>query len=111
MRPPLVVPGHPVPNDPARLLKRLELILPDTLFFETPKEPFDAAVLLRRVGRDELLLQPTVPTGLPEAPTLKGQAVITAQHWGACLRERPAVRHRFYHQRAPVRVRRRLLSA
>lgn len=36
----LVAPLHPIQSDLARLLKRLECVLPDTLFFETAKEPF-----------------------------------------------------------------------
>ena len=62
--PPLVIPGHPVPNDTPRFLKRLELVLPDTLFLETAKEPFDDPILLRRVRRDELLRQAVIPRGL-----------------------------------------------
>jgi hypothetical protein len=51
MGPFFVVPVDPVPNNPPRLLTRLERVLPDTFFFETAKEPLDHAVLLRRVGR------------------------------------------------------------
>lgn len=50
------VPLHPVPDDSPRLLRRLERVLPDALFFETGKGPFDDPVLIRRVRRDELLL-------------------------------------------------------
>ena len=46
MRPFLVVPVDPVPNDPPRLLKRLERMLPDTLVFQTPKEPLNLPILL-----------------------------------------------------------------
>ena len=60
----LVVPLDPVSNAPSRLLKRLKRVLPDTLFFETPKESFDQAILLGCVGRDEFLLQSVVATGL-----------------------------------------------
>lgn len=51
-----VVPVDPVSNGPPRLVKRLERMLPDTLFFETSKEPFDDPVLFRRIGCNELLL-------------------------------------------------------
>ncbi len=51
-----VVPVDLVSNDPPRLVKRLERMLPDTLFFETSKEPFDDPVLFRRIGCNELLL-------------------------------------------------------
>lgn len=47
--------------------------MPDTLLFETLKEPFNDAVLFRRGGRDELLLQPIIVTSLPEPVTLKDQ--------------------------------------
>lgn len=76
MRPPMVVPVNPVPNDPPRLLERLELMLPHALLFETAKEPFDDAVLLRGIRRDELLLQAIIPTGLPKPPALEDQAVV-----------------------------------
>jgi hypothetical protein len=49
MRPPVVIPLDPVANGTPRLLKRLERVLPDTLFFETAKETFDDAILFRRV--------------------------------------------------------------
>src|SRR5438105_12295680 len=78
MRPAVIVPVDPVPNDPPRLLERLKLVLPDTLFFETPKEPFDDPVLLRRVRGDELLRQPIVSAGLAESPTLKDQPIVAA---------------------------------
>ena len=89
MGPPVVVPLHPVSNAPSRLLKRLERVLPDALFLETPKESFNDAVLFRRVGRDELLLQAIVPTGLAKAPTLEDQAVVATQHRGSHRTERP----------------------
>lgn len=79
MRTLFVVPPQPVPNDPPRILKRLERVLPDTFLFETPKEPFDDPILFRRVRRDELLLQPIVPTGLPEPTALKDQAIVAAE--------------------------------
>lgn len=56
MRTVLVVPVHPVPNDPPRLVEGLKHVLPDTLFFETSKEAFDDAILFRRIRRAELLL-------------------------------------------------------
>ena len=92
MRALFVVPVHPVPNDPPRLLKRLERVLPDTFFFETPKEPFDDPVLFRRVRCDELLLQPIVPTGLPEPATLEDQAIVAAENRRPDGTERPEPR-------------------
>jgi hypothetical protein len=78
MGPLMVVPLQPVPNDPARFLKRLKRVLPDTLLLETPKESLNDSILLRRVGRDELLLQSVVATGLPKPTTLKDQAIVAA---------------------------------
>lgn len=79
VRPAVIVPADPVGYGASRLREAGKLMLPDTLFLETAKEPFDEPVLLRRVRRDELLGQPIVPTGLPELPTLKDQAIVTAQ--------------------------------
>jgi hypothetical protein len=55
-------------------------MLPDTLLFEAAKEAFDDAILLRRVWRDEFLLQPVVATGSAEPPALKDEAIVPAQH-------------------------------
>jgi len=74
----LVIPVDPVPNDPPRLLKRLERVLPDTLVFQTPKEPLNHPILFGRIRRDELLLQPIVSTGLAKPATLENQPVIAA---------------------------------
>ncbi len=79
MRPLLVVPLHPVPNDPPRLLERRKHVLPDAIFFEYAKEPFDDPVLLRPIRRDEFLLQSIASTGPPEPAALKDQPVVTGQ--------------------------------
>ena len=63
-----------------RLFERLEPMLPDTFLLETAKEALDHAILLRRVRRDEFLLEPVVATGLLEPTALKDQAIVTAQH-------------------------------
>ena len=49
MGPFLVIPVDPVPNDPPRLLKGLERVLPDALLFQTPKEPLNQPILLGRI--------------------------------------------------------------
>lgn len=46
MRAIVVVPLHPVSDDSPRLLKRLKRVLPDALFCETAKEPFNTPVRL-----------------------------------------------------------------
>lgn len=71
-----VVPVNPVPNDPPCLLIGLECVLPDTLVFQAPKEPLNHPILLWRIRRDELLLQPIVSAGLAKAATLENQPVI-----------------------------------
>jgi hypothetical protein len=78
MRPPVVVPLHPVANDSPGVLKCLKRVLPDTFLLETAKEPFDDPVLFWRIGRDEFLLQPIVSTGLAKSAFLENQPVITA---------------------------------
>lgn len=83
MRVVLVVPCDPISNDLPRLLKGLERVLPDALLFQSPEEPFDHPILLRGVGRNELLRQPIVATGLPEPPTLEDQPVVASQHGGS----------------------------
>jgi hypothetical protein len=89
MRALVVVPLDPVPNDLPRLLKRLERVLPDTLLFQTPKEPFDQPILLRRIGRNELLLQPIVSTGLPKLTTLEDQPIVAAENRRSNRAQRP----------------------
>ena len=71
------------------LLEGMELLLPDTLFFEAAKKPLDDPILLRPVRRDELLLQSTVPTGSPKLPALEDQPIVAAEdrrfHRARCL--------------------------
>lgn len=52
MRPFLVVPRDPLPNDPTRLLKGLERVLSDALLFQTPEELFDQPILTLASCRD-----------------------------------------------------------
>lgn len=80
MRALLVVPLHPRPNDAPRLLECPKYVLLDALLLQTAEEPLDDPILFRCIRRDELLLQPIVPTGVPKPPTLKDQAVIAAQY-------------------------------
>ena len=54
-------------------------MLPDTLFFETSNQLLNDAVLFRRIGRNELLLQPIISAGLPKSPTLENEAIVAAQ--------------------------------
>jgi hypothetical protein len=88
MRAFVVVPLDPLSNDSLRLLKRLKGLLPDTLFFETPKEPFNDPVLLWGAGCNESLLQPIVATGLPKPPALANEPVVATENrcsrWSEC---------------------------
>ena len=52
-------------------------VLPHALLLEAAEEPLDDPILLRRVGRDELLMQSVVATGCPKPPTLEDKPVIT----------------------------------
>ena len=86
--PPMVIPLDPVPDDAPCVLEGLKRMLPDALFFETPEEPLNDAVLFWRIGRNELLLQSIISAGLSKPPTLKDQAIVASQHWGTCGSER-----------------------
>lgn len=68
--------------------KRLERVLPDTLFFEAAKEPLDHAVLLRRVGRDEFLLYSIVSTGLSKPTALGKEKAPSCFKGGAFIEQR-----------------------
>ena len=57
-----------------------EVMLPDTLFLEAAKEALDEAVLLRGLGRDELLTQAVIPAGDTKALALKDQAIVLAHY-------------------------------
>lgn len=92
MWPLLVVPLPPIPNDLARLLKRLERVLPDTLFFKTAKESFNDPVLLWCVGRNEFLLDSIVSTGLSKAPAPEDEAIVAAEDWRPHGTQRPEPR-------------------
>jgi hypothetical protein len=62
MRAHLLVPADPRGDAPARRPEAREQGLPGALFFKAPEEALDDAVLLGRVGRDELLVQPVGAT-------------------------------------------------
>ena len=77
VRPTGVVPDEPSSEALLRVCKIVELMLPDTFLLETAEEAFDDAILLGRIRRDELLLQPIVSTGLARlSATLENQPVI-----------------------------------
>jgi len=63
VRPALVVPLDPAPNDLPRLRECLKDVLSHALFFKSQK-PLNDPILLWRIRRDEFLLEPIVPTRL-----------------------------------------------
>ena len=79
MWPSVIVLVDSVPDDAPRGLEGLKCMLPDTLFFERSKEPFNDAVLLRCIGRNENLLQTVVSTRLAKPTTLENQSIVAAQ--------------------------------
>lgn len=88
MWPPMVVPVDPVADNAPCVLEGLKRMLPDALFFETPKKPLDDAVLFRGIGCNEFLLQSIIAAGLSKPPTLKDQAIVAPQPWGTGGAER-----------------------
>src|SRR4030095_9768094 len=73
-----VVPADPRGQLTLRVVEAGEVVLPDTFLLQAAEEALDDAVLLRRVGRDELLGQPIVATRRPKPPALIDQDVVRA---------------------------------
>jgi hypothetical protein len=63
-----------------------EIVLPNTLLFKAAKEALDHAILLGRIGRDELLAQAIIAARGAKAPALKDQTIIAAHHRGRTIR-------------------------
>src|SRR5215813_14283293 len=74
----LVVPADPRPQLAPSVLEAEEVVLPDTFLLRAAEKALDDPVLLGRIGGDELLGEPIVPTRRPEAPTLIDQAIVGA---------------------------------
>ena len=64
------------------MLKALEVMTVDTLLFQRPNDPLDHPVLLRAVGRYELLLQSIAPDQAGIVATCKNQAVVGPEEEG-----------------------------
>src|SRR5262245_38522518 len=77
-----VVPADPRGQLTPRVVEAGEVVLPDTFFLQAAEEALDDAVLLWRVGRDELLGEPVVATRCPKPPALVDQAVVRADDGG-----------------------------
>lgn len=73
-----VVPLDPHADRSACVGDGAELVLPDALLLHAAEESLHDPILLRGVGRDELLPQSIVATGRAEAPALEDQAVVAA---------------------------------
>src|SRR4029434_8012531 len=94
----LVVPTDPRAQLSPGVLEADEAVLPDALLFQAAEEALDHPVLLRRVGRDELLREPIVTTRRPKAPALIDQPVVGADHRGGS--RRPSARDTAQNHRA-----------
>src|SRR5258708_36345846 len=78
MRTPGVVPFDPLGNSSASFGEAAKVMQPDALFLETTKEALDEAILLWRIGRNELLAQPVIAAGGGQTAALGQEAPIPA---------------------------------
>ena len=82
MRAPVVVEVNPVPDEATGVLQGLEAMPMHVLLLERADHALDQAVLLRAVGRDELLAQPVAPDQGREAAAGEDQPIVrTQQEW------------------------------
>ena len=82
MRPLVVVELDSVANDTAGMLQSLEAVAVDALLLQPANHPLHQAVLLRGVGRDEVLLQPIAFDQRRVTAAGEDQAVVRAQQEG-----------------------------
>ena len=92
MRASFVVPLEPPLNVVPRVRKALKLMLPDAFFLQAPEKPFNDAILLRRIGGDEFLVQPVAPTGEPETVTLEDEPIVAPEDRRAAGPQGPKAR-------------------
>lgn len=78
----LVVEIDPVTNDSIRMRQSLETMTMGALFLQRPDQSFNEPILLRRVGRDERLLQAIAFDRRRVTAAGKSQAIIRAQQEG-----------------------------
>ncbi len=64
------------------MLNALEAMTVDALLFQRPNDPLDHSVLLRAVGRDELLLQSIALDQAGVVATCKNQTVVGPEEEG-----------------------------
>src|SRR5579885_487062 len=105
VRPAVVLPANPVDDGASRRGEARTRMLPDTLFCATANDPLDDPVLLRRVGRDELLAQAIVATGRPEPAALEDEPVVATalRGWPRWAQSPEAGEARGFHR--PFRLR------
>lgn len=78
----MVVKADTVTDDAAGVLQRFKAVTMNALLFQRPDDALDQAVLLRRVGRDELLAQSVAFHQRRIAAVGEDQAVIPTQPEG-----------------------------
>ena len=82
MRPALVVKPNPVTDDSIGMLQGFKPLTMNALLFQRSDHTLDHPVLLRAVGRDELLLQAVASDQRREASAGEGQAIVRSQQEG-----------------------------
>ncbi|CAM8624888.1 hypothetical protein MCEMIE11_00275 [Burkholderiales bacterium] len=82
MRPALVIKPNPVTDYSIGMLQSLKPFTMNTLLFQSSDYALDHPVLLRTVGRDELLLQAVASEQGCEASAGKDQAIVRAKQEG-----------------------------
>lgn len=85
----MVIPVYPGADPTSGLVDGGKVVLPSAFFFERPKESLDNTILLRSVGRDELLRKPIEPSRLAKPSALKDETVVASDgrslsHWSDC---------------------------
>jgi hypothetical protein len=73
-----VLPLDPLSDGGASFSEAGEVLEPDAILLETPKEALDEAILLGRIGCNEFLVQRVIGASGAKAPALEDDAVIAA---------------------------------
>ena len=86
-----VVPSDPLTDRVPCFLKTGEIVLPNALFLQAPKEALNDTVLFRCIRCDKFLFKMIVPACFTEMPALENQAVIAANNghglvWMQCTK-------------------------
>ena len=70
----------PLGNGDPSFGEAAEVMQPDALLLETPKEALDEAILLWRLRCNELLTQTVIATRGAKAPALEDESVVAANY-------------------------------